>query len=83
MLVVKSWMTRHRGDLFFSWSVTKRHAERRLAKAMMGLVPRSPLWECRYRYRRNGRAHWPIIVLHFDFKDVQAPLLHAVWRLLE
>jgi hypothetical protein len=32
--------------------------------------------------RRNDRSQWPIIVLHFDFKDVQAPLLHAVWRLL-
>jgi hypothetical protein len=30
----------------------------------------------------NDRARWPIIVLHFDFKDVQAPLLHAVWDLL-
>jgi hypothetical protein len=25
---------------------------------------------------------WPLIVLHFDFKDQQAPLLHAVWDLL-
>lgn len=32
--------------------------------------------------RRNNRSEWPIIVLHFDFKDVQAPLLHAVWDLL-
>ena len=32
--------------------------------------------------RRNDRSQWPIIVLHFDFKDVQAPLLHAVWQLL-
>jgi hypothetical protein len=32
--------------------------------------------------RRNDRTQWPIIVLHFDFKDVQAPLLHAVWQLL-
>jgi hypothetical protein len=30
----------------------------------------------------NDRAHWPLIVLHFDFKDTQAPLLHAVWDLL-
>ncbi len=27
-------------------------------------------------------SKWPIIVLHFDFKDNQAPLLHAVWELL-
>ena len=32
--------------------------------------------------RRNDRSHWPIIVLHFDFKDNQAPLLRAVWGLL-
>src|SRR5580704_956661 len=32
--------------------------------------------------RGNDRSHWPIIILHFDFKDVQAPLLHAVWQLL-
>jgi hypothetical protein len=30
----------------------------------------------------NDRAHWPLIVLHFDFKSVQPPLLHAVWDLL-
>jgi hypothetical protein len=30
----------------------------------------------------NDRAHWPLIVLHFDFKDNQAPLLHAVWDIL-
>jgi hypothetical protein len=30
----------------------------------------------------NNRAQWPLIVLHFDFKDNQAPLLHAVWNLL-
>ncbi|MBV9085002.1 MAG: hypothetical protein JOZ62_20175 [Acidobacteriaceae bacterium] len=28
------------------------------------------------------RDNWPLIVLHFDFKDNQAPLLHAVWELL-
>ena len=27
-------------------------------------------------------ARWPLIVLHFDFKDVQPALLHAVWDLL-
>ncbi len=27
-------------------------------------------------------SKWPLIVLHFDFKDQQAPLLHAVWDLL-
>jgi len=31
---------------------------------------------------KNQRATWPIIVLHFDFKDVQKPLLEAVWNLL-
>ena len=30
----------------------------------------------------NDRSHWPLIVLHFDFKENQAPLLHAVWHLL-
>ena len=30
----------------------------------------------------NDRAHWPLIVVHFDFKSNQAPLLHAVWDLL-
>ena len=30
----------------------------------------------------NDRAHWPLIVLHFDFKSVQPELLHAVWDLL-
>jgi hypothetical protein len=30
----------------------------------------------------NDRARWPIIVLHFDFKSNDAPLLHAVWDLL-
>lgn len=24
-------------------------------------------------------SHWPFIILHFDFKDVQPPLLRAVW----
>lgn len=27
----------------------------------------------------NNRASWPIIVLHFDFKAVDEPLLRAVW----
>ncbi len=31
---------------------------------------------------QNQRSSWPIIVLHFDFKDVQKPLLEAVWSLL-
>ncbi|HYK18653.1 MAG TPA: hypothetical protein VEV37_11560 [Bryobacteraceae bacterium] len=30
----------------------------------------------------NDRARWPLIVLHFDFKSVSPPLLHAVWELL-
>jgi hypothetical protein len=32
--------------------------------------------------RENKRGTWPIIVLHFDFKDTQPALLHAVWELL-
>jgi hypothetical protein len=32
--------------------------------------------------KENDRAHWPIIVVHFDFKSVQPELLHAVWDLL-
>jgi hypothetical protein len=31
---------------------------------------------------RNDRARWPIITVHFDFKDNQPPLLEAVWKLL-
>jgi hypothetical protein len=31
---------------------------------------------------RNDRARWPIITVHFDFKDNQRPLLEAVWKLL-
>lgn len=30
----------------------------------------------------NETAKWPLIVLHFDFKDQQPALLHAVWDLL-
>lgn len=30
----------------------------------------------------GDRARWPLIVVHFDFKDNQAPLLRAVWKLL-
>jgi hypothetical protein len=30
----------------------------------------------------DDRGHWPLIVLHFDFKSTEAPLLHAVWNLL-
>ena len=32
--------------------------------------------------RENKRDTWPIIVVHFDFKDNQPALLHAVWELL-
>jgi hypothetical protein len=31
---------------------------------------------------QNNRTQWPMIILHFDFKDNQAPVLHAVWDLL-
>lgn len=32
---------------------------------------------------KNGdQSRWPLIVLHFDFKDNQVPLLRAVWDLL-
>lgn len=31
---------------------------------------------------QNNRAQWPLIIVHFDFKDNQAPLLHAVWDIL-
>lgn len=30
----------------------------------------------------NNRDSWPLIVLHFDFKSNEAPLLHSVWKLL-
>jgi hypothetical protein len=32
--------------------------------------------------KQNDRAHWPLIVLHFDFKSLDPALLHAVWDLL-
>ena len=32
--------------------------------------------------QENKRETWPIIILHFDFKDNQPALLHAVWNLL-
>jgi hypothetical protein len=32
--------------------------------------------------RDNDRARWPLIILHFDFKSVESPLLEAVWQLL-
>ena len=32
--------------------------------------------------REGDQSKWPVIILHFDFKDTQAPLLHAVWDLL-
>ncbi len=31
---------------------------------------------------RNDRSQWPMITVHFDFKDNQRPLLEAVWKLL-
>lgn len=31
---------------------------------------------------QNNRAQWPVIVLHFDFKDTRPELLQAVWKLL-
>lgn len=35
------------------------------------------------RELKNGdHSRWPLIVLHFDFKDNQEPLLRAVWSLL-
>lgn len=30
----------------------------------------------------NRRDEWPLIILHFDFKDNQPAILHAVWDLL-
>ena len=32
--------------------------------------------------KENDRAKWPLIVLHFDFKENGTPLLRAVWSLL-
>ena len=32
--------------------------------------------------REGDHSRWPVIVLHFDFKDNQTPLLEAVWNLL-
>lgn len=31
---------------------------------------------------RDRRGEWPLIILHFDFKDTQPAILKAVWRLL-
>ncbi len=33
--------------------------------------------------RDNDQEKWPLIVLHFDFKDNSTPLLRAVWSLLQ
>jgi len=30
----------------------------------------------------NDRAHWPLVILHFDFQSTEPSLLHAVWNLL-
>ncbi|MEO6982376.1 MAG: hypothetical protein ABI072_04595, partial [Edaphobacter sp.] len=30
----------------------------------------------------NKRSQWPVIILHFDFKDNQTALLQAVWQIL-
>jgi len=32
--------------------------------------------------KENKQNTWPLVVLHFDFKDNQPALLHAVWDLL-
>ena len=32
--------------------------------------------------QENKRDTWPLIILHFDFKDTQPALLHAVWKVL-
>src|SRR5262245_1942548 len=29
--------------------------------------------------QENNRSSWPLIILHFDMKDNQPALLHAVW----
>jgi hypothetical protein len=32
--------------------------------------------------KENDRAHWPLIVLHFDFKSLDPVLLRSVWDVL-
>ncbi len=32
--------------------------------------------------KENKRDQWPLIILHFDFKDLQPATLHAVWDVL-
>jgi len=32
--------------------------------------------------KENKPQTWPVIILHFDFKDTQPALLHAVWKVL-
>lgn len=33
--------------------------------------------------KENRRDQWPVIVLHFDFKDLKPETLHAVWSVLK
>src|ERR1700752_2851935 len=33
-------------------------------------------------FKENRRETWPLIMLHFDFKTLDAQTLHAVWDLL-
>jgi hypothetical protein len=33
-------------------------------------------------FRENDRAHWPLIIVHFDVKDNRPELHRAVWKLL-
>lgn len=35
-----------------------------------------------YALARNDGAHWPLIILHFDFKSLDPVLLRSVWNLL-
>jgi hypothetical protein len=32
--------------------------------------------------KEKKRSEWPLIILHFDFKDNRPEILHAVWKLL-
>lgn len=33
--------------------------------------------------KANKQSEWPLVILHFDFKETQPPILHGVWKLLQ
>ena len=49
------------------------------------LLPTPRLQSIGFRgaFLQNDRAHWPVIILHFDFKSNDPQLLQSVWNLLD